>query len=813
MRALPPRRIGPFVGRRRELAQLVSWLEEGEGALLTVVGPPGVGKSRLLAQASADAAGLEVTWVDVQTARGAVAARIAETIGAARHDEAALARALGDTDVLVLDGIDDAVAEVAVLAGRLVDRSRHLRIVLTSRRTLDDPREEVLFVEGLERPASNARLEDAASGELLLATLARAGRSQPLTEIETAAARTLLERVGGLPLAIELVAAQVAELGADALASSHTRPLDWVVRGDGNPLEQALAASARDLPPDARALLSELALLDRPFDGADAALLCDGESALRLLRRLRTSSWLVHEETPDGPRYDLLPPVRQFVREQLTAPSAALPTRVAHAVIVGLPRGRLSPLDVVAAAFAADANVPPETMQAALRAAFHPFASASRGDAYADIARSLAARGRIAPEVAALTLARGSIDVGRFDEAREALATAARSSDARVREEEEILRARLHFRTGDFERLARLAATLTPTGPDDVEVLTTAARIRGEHALARAIYERARARAVSPLDRAVLHALEARHLVEGGEHEPALTHLRSALAEAPDDARVRASCATTHAMALHDGAQPVAALPHYEHGTRAYMRLGSPLGAYVRGAHALAALEAGRHDEACATFLALLDDAPPQMTQLLPLVELARWMVHGTRADDAASAPADDAVVESSRALVRAFIARSEGRSEASRLEAALADNAPHARWSVVSRALSRLARDAPVVKRAAQVQHTVVLLDRAATWFAVTGSARVSLASRPTLGRVLERLARASDRGEPPLSVDDIADAAWPGERIVPRAKKTRVQVAISTLRKLGLAAAVGHGPAGYRLTLPVVWADAAPR
>jgi hypothetical protein len=87
-------------------------------------------------------------------------------------------------------------------------------------------------------------------------------------------------------------------------------------------------------------------------------------------------------------------------------------------------------------------------------------------------------------------------------------------------------------------------------------------------------------------------------------------------------------------------------------------------------------------------------------------------------------------------------------------------------------------------------------------SWFSRSGAGSVSIAHRRSLCRLLAILAdqRAARPGTP-LGYAEITEAMWPGERILPGAAKSRIHVAISTLRKLGLGELVRGGSDGYYL------------
>jgi hypothetical protein len=86
--------------------------------------------------------------------------------------------------------------------------------------------------------------------------------------------------------------------------------------------------------------------------------------------------------------------------------------------------------------------------------------------------------------------------------------------------------------------------------------------------------------------------------------------------------------------------------------------------------------------------------------------------------------------------------------------------------------------------------------------WFQLRGQERISIAHRPILSSVLRVL--ATEREKRPgagVNPDDLFSAAWRGERAVRKARFARVYVAISSLRKLGLADVLRRSHDGYLL------------
>ncbi len=785
------RREGALVGRERELERVRAWLETGDGWLLSLLGPPGVGKSRLAREIASEQVDLSVRWVELRS--GTALADVARTLACEPGMESVVRALREGVDLLVLDDARHSLEEpLGPRLGELAERLPHLRFLVATRAALALAGETLVFVPGL--PSVDGELAASPAGQLFLAAFARAGGAT-MAPGDEPRVRAVLAQVGQLPLAIELVAAQIADLGVQAFAERLARPLDWIVRGGENPLRLALDASAASLAEEPRRFLVACAWLGRALDLDDAQAIAP--DALALLRALRTSSWLA---LADDHRYALLPPVRQYVLERLDT-ARAIPDAARRAILVALAKGRPTSEQATFAAMTPPLPaglVSGPTLAAAVDQAFHVFAAAGEGERYATLVAQLGELGLIPASSARLGEARGAIDAGRFDRARSALA------EVGVEQEDEarVLLARLHFRTGNYDALYGLAMARTQRA-EDAEVLAVAARMRGDHELGLAIYARAMERA-APDELAILHALRARYWVEGGERAAGLADAAQVLALNATDVRLRASVAATRGLgALDDGDGPTA-IEALDESVRLYARLGSPLAAYVRCPVLLARVLSGRRAEAVATAMAVLDDAPPRMVQLQPFVALARFLVAGTLPGPGVS---DQSVVASSHELVRLYVERASGRPDDAALERALAANRPHERWAAISRALAKLARMGPAMGPPAPSVERVVLIGPDARWFAPTGRPQTSLESRPTLARVLDALARATERDAAArVSIDEIAAHAWPGERMLERAKRSRVHVAISTLRKLGLGADLSHEAAGYRIAVPVV-------
>jgi predicted ATPase len=219
--------VSSMVGRDNELHALLTLLARHR--LVTVLGPGGVGKSRL-ARHAADACAAQyaqgcvlVTLDDLSTP-AALPDRVASALGLTLAPHAspapALARALAPRAMLlVLDGFE-AVIDAAQLAPLLLAAAPGLRLLITSRERLDVDGECLLPLAGLEVPARTDDAAVALQSPAVRLFASRALAVQPQFDLAQAlpAVADICRRVGGLPLAIEWAAAWMRVLPAADLA-------------------------------------------------------------------------------------------------------------------------------------------------------------------------------------------------------------------------------------------------------------------------------------------------------------------------------------------------------------------------------------------------------------------------------------------------------------------------------------------------------------------------------------------------------------------------------------------------------------------
>jgi predicted ATPase/DNA-binding SARP family transcriptional activator len=323
-RAGLPTPVGVFVGRERERAELAALLDGHR--LVTIVGPGGVGKTRLAVEVARGRSG-PVRLVDlVPVAEPAlVTERVVSALGVrpapGETAEAALREALrGDAGLVVLDNCEhllDACAElVQTTAGRFL---------VTTREPLRVPGERAYPLAPLRLAAPGADPATIARCEAVRLFAARARPGFSVRPEDANDVLTLCRRLDGLPLALELAAARTATLAVPDLLARLAD--DLLTARTTDPRHRSLTATltwSNDLlPAPARALLTRLSVFPATFDLAAAEAVA-GPDVVAGLDQLVSASTV----QTDGNRYRLLETTRAFARRQLTEPE---PLRRRHA--------------------------------------------------------------------------------------------------------------------------------------------------------------------------------------------------------------------------------------------------------------------------------------------------------------------------------------------------------------------------------------------------------------------------------------------------------------------------------------------------
>ena len=316
-----PRFATSFIGRVRERGEVSRLASRAK--LITLVGPGGAGKTRLVAEVARTAVDRfpdGLWWLDAAAIKEPqmVVPVLSGLLGVSSGPDVTPTEAIADFLVrrralLVLDNCEHLLAACADLASTLLEVCRQLHMLVTSREPLAVAGEVVYPLPALENEEGVRLFIERARARL--PGFEAVGRARD--EIAT-----LCLRLDGVPLAIELAAARVSVMTPSEMLTRLDRRFDL------------LASTVRDVPErqrtlratiewsyglleDAdRRLLNRLSVFAGSFDLETAEQL-EGKSALDGVSRLIEKSMVVTEPTARGTRYRLLESIRDYGRERL----------------------------------------------------------------------------------------------------------------------------------------------------------------------------------------------------------------------------------------------------------------------------------------------------------------------------------------------------------------------------------------------------------------------------------------------------------------------------------------------------------------
>jgi predicted ATPase len=316
---LPPPATA-LVGRKREVADLVRLLRAERDRMITIVGPGGIGKTRLALEAAGELVTAYedgVTFVDLSAIRDPqlVEPAILTTLGLGGE----LVGHLRERELLlVLDNLEQVVS-VAPELGRLLDRCPRLALLATSR--------EPLRLKA-EREYPLRPLAEAPAVELFRR---RAQAIEPEFQVEYGRLTELCDRLERMPLAIELAAARVRMLSMEELLSRLERRLSLLTGGARDAPERqrtlraTIAWSYELLGEHERRLFALLAVFSSGWTLAAAEDVCD--AGLDTLQSLVDKN-LVRIENG---RFRMLETIREYALERLEESGEAEQVQSRHA--------------------------------------------------------------------------------------------------------------------------------------------------------------------------------------------------------------------------------------------------------------------------------------------------------------------------------------------------------------------------------------------------------------------------------------------------------------------------------------------------
>jgi len=322
-----PSQTTSFVGRESELEALAERLRRPECRLVTLVGPGGIGKTRLALQSAADHIGayrhgvylVPLTTVVTHTGVAIAIAEALELTSPTRDEPwSVLAQRLRERELLiVLDGMEQ-VLEAGGRLAHLLTRAPLLTVLVTSREPLGLALEWVVPLAGLEVPTSDHDTADVSSLRLFEDAAQRVSPGFSLRSGDRRGAARVCRLVAGVPLAIELAASWTQLLSPSEIARATADDLDFLGATDTDRPERhhnlrtVFEASWARLDGSERAALVRTAVFAGDVDAA--ALHAVADAALPTVLGLAKRSLLLR--SADG-RFAMHALVRQYVRERL----------------------------------------------------------------------------------------------------------------------------------------------------------------------------------------------------------------------------------------------------------------------------------------------------------------------------------------------------------------------------------------------------------------------------------------------------------------------------------------------------------------
>jgi predicted ATPase/DNA-binding CsgD family transcriptional regulator len=327
-----PAEATSFVGRRRDLAEIRR--KVAAGRLISLVGPGGVGKTRLalraatdLARAFADGAWL-VELADVRDpglVSNAMAAALDLRDQAATEPLPLLLSYLRDKELLiVLDNCEHLLEPAALLVTEIMKGASGVRVIATSREPLTVAGEHVVPVPPLELPSPDtteglARLRQNEAVLLFTERAAAAAGKFELTPSNRAAVANLCRRLDGLPLAIELAAVRTRVLSVEQMLDRLADRFNLLTGGDraALPRHQTIRTtidwSYDLLTPEEQTLLRRLCVFAGRFTLDDVESVCAVDSpTLEVLSSLVDKSLVLKEDVRGRACYRLHETMREY---------------------------------------------------------------------------------------------------------------------------------------------------------------------------------------------------------------------------------------------------------------------------------------------------------------------------------------------------------------------------------------------------------------------------------------------------------------------------------------------------------------------
>ena len=338
-----PATVTSLIGRAEELALIRDYLLDPNIRLITLIGPPGIGKTRLSLEAARTATieftdGVFFAALAPLDDPSLIPSAVIQALGyfEAKSQDLFIqfTDRIGDKHILlVLDNCEHLIEDIAPFASRLLSACPRLKIIATSRESLRIPGEWLYYIPTLNVPKESSPVDVASAASfpalILFAERARAVRADfMLTAENVQAVIAICAKLDGLPLAIELIATRIRFMSPQALLERLTD--SFIFSADGmravsarqKTLNNAIGWSYSFLLAEEQKLLLSLSVFSGGFTLKSVESIFSGmvtgKSMADLVASLSDKSLLQRALDMRGEtRFNMLVTIQQFALDRL----------------------------------------------------------------------------------------------------------------------------------------------------------------------------------------------------------------------------------------------------------------------------------------------------------------------------------------------------------------------------------------------------------------------------------------------------------------------------------------------------------------
>lgn len=342
-RSVLPATVTSLVGRQKEIEDLHEYLRKPDTRLITLIGPPGIGKTRLSIEVAREAQndfpdGVFFASLAPLDDAALIAPTIVQSLGYVERkgqpDSEMLKAGIGDKHLLLLlDNCEHLIEDIASLASDILSACPRLKIIATSRESLRVPGEWQYPVPALELPRVDALADTTSAMQnpavALFSERARAVRPEFTVNTNNfQAIASICNQLDGLPLAIELIASRMRLMSPQALLERMSG--QFILSADGmravsarqKTLNNAIGWSYDFLSAGEQKLFVYLSVFSGGFTLEAAESIFGGmefdKTITEILTSLSDKSLLLRTiNAQDEVRFNMLYTIQQFARERL----------------------------------------------------------------------------------------------------------------------------------------------------------------------------------------------------------------------------------------------------------------------------------------------------------------------------------------------------------------------------------------------------------------------------------------------------------------------------------------------------------------